>query len=173
MSASHPESNATSPPFARLPSSAPAPRPKLRSCVVCRSRKVRCDKQSPCSNCRRANIACTFPSTDRPPKWTRRLDRLANNATASSSPAPQDGNKGVDQVMDRLRNLESLVKELRGQLEQAHAIASSVGGGSSGVNSPGRSTEAHDAEHHGHASPAVCRSNLGGLCYRIPPAAAM
>ena len=137
--ASGAEKSATSP--ASAPSSAPAPAPKLRSCVVCRSRKVRCDKQSPCFNCRRANIACVFPSTGRPLRWARRLERLSNNAAASNAPAPQEADLGVGKVMDRLQNLENLVKELRGQLEQAHAAPNSAGGGSSGVNSLGSSTQ--------------------------------
>ncbi|KAH6976630.1 hypothetical protein EDB80DRAFT_739926 [Ilyonectria destructans] len=62
---------------------------KLRSCVVCRSRKVRCDKLSPYSNCRRANIPCVVPSNDRPPRWARRLERVANNAAVESSPPDQ------------------------------------------------------------------------------------
>jgi len=159
-SASGSEKYATSPASARSPSSAPAPAPKLRSCVVCRSRKVRCDKQSPCSNCRRANIACVFPSTDRPPRWTRRLERLTNNAAASNAPALQDANPGVDKVIDRLRNLENLVKELSGQLEQAHAAACSAGGGPSGFNSPRRSTQDRDAEHQSDTSPVTNTSSV-------------
>ncbi|KAJ5233864.1 uncharacterized protein N7469_005630 [Penicillium citrinum] len=69
--------------------------PKPRSCVTCRSRKVRCDKKAPCSNCRRANIACVLPSIDRQPRWARRL---------------QQGPSG--DVMNRLRSLENLVKHL-------------------------------------------------------------
>ncbi|KAN0110180.1 Fungal specific transcription factor domain containing protein [Hyaloscypha variabilis] len=111
---------------------AAAPVPKRRSCVVCRTRKVRCDKQSPCSNCHRANIACVFPSTDRPPRWARRQ--------ASTAPA---------QMMQRLQNLESLVKDLSGQLEQANAAAAtaaSVAGGSSGVSSPKSSNQDRDTD---------------------------
>ncbi len=48
--------------------------------------------------------------------------------------------------MDRLRNLESLVKELRGQLEQAHSASAS--------NSPGSSTETRDAEQQKDRSSA-------------------
>ena len=117
------------------------PTPKLRSCAICRSRKVRCDKLLPCSNCRRANIACVFPSADRPLRWARRLECLANNAGASNPPTQQVIDPGVDKVMDRLRNLESLVEKLRGQLVQARVeAASSVDSGSSGVNSPGSPT---------------------------------
>lgn len=88
--------------------------PKPRSCVTCRSRKVRCDKKSPCSNCRRANIACVLPSIDHQPRWARRL---------------QQGPSG--DVMNRLRSLENLVKHLSTQLEEANAAASASG------NSPG------------------------------------
>ena len=106
----------------RAPTAAPT-RENLRSCVICRSRKVRCDKLSPCSNCRRANIACVYPSSDRPPRWSRRFER------------PVAG-----EVMERLHHLEGLVKELTGQLERAHAAAKSSNASSS--NSPGSST--HD-----------------------------
>jgi hypothetical protein len=122
---------------ASLPSSstpsAPAPAPKLRSCLVCRSRKVRCDKQSPCSNCRRANIACVLPSTDRPPRWARRLNQ---HAAIAGTSAPRDADLGVDNVMGRLRHLENLVKELSGQLEQAR-VAAALGGGGDDSGSPG------------------------------------
>ena len=95
--------------------------PRPRSCVVCRSRKVRCDKRAPCSNCRRANIACVFPSTDRPPRWARRLDRL--NSALSNPQASQEVRPIADGVMERLRTLECLVKDLSGQLEKAKSAA--------------------------------------------------
>ncbi|KAJ5288620.1 hypothetical protein N7478_001650 [Penicillium angulare] len=103
---------------------------KSRSCVICRSRKVRCDKLSPCSNCRRANIACIYPSADRPPRWARRLER------------PVTG-----EVMERLHHLEGLVKDLTGQLEQAHAATRSAAGSS---HSPGSSTHDHDGGYQGN-----------------------
>ncbi|EDN99286.1 hypothetical protein SS1G_02138 [Sclerotinia sclerotiorum 1980 UF-70] len=102
---------------------------KLRSCVVCRSRKVRCDKLSPCSNCRRANIPCVVPSTDRPPRWARRLERAGNLGVASNSAKPtQETGSKVDPVIERLHNLENLVKELKGQLEQANATSAHSNG---------------------------------------------
>ncbi|KAM6521638.1 hypothetical protein FSOLCH5_006394 [Fusarium solani] len=114
-------------------SAVPARTAKLRSCVVCRSRKVRCDKLSPCSNCRRAGIPCVVPSNDRPPRWARRLERVAD---ASAQEGAHGAEPAGEQVMERLRNLEDLVKELRGQLEQASAGASPAGSGSAQGNSP-------------------------------------
>ncbi len=35
-------------------------RPNQNSCVTCYRRKKRCDKLDPCSNCSRAQIACTY-----------------------------------------------------------------------------------------------------------------
>ena len=141
----------------RTPSSAPAPTPKLRSCALCRSRKVRCDKQSPCSNCRRANIACVRASTDRPPRWAR---RLLNNAAASNALALQEADPGVGELMNRVRNLENLVTELSGQLEQAHAAARLAGGASSGVNFLGSSAQDRDAEHDRDRSSATNFSSV-------------
>lgn len=133
------------------PASVSVPTPKLRSCVICRRRKVRCDKVSPCSNCRRANIACIFPSNDRPPRWARRLERITNEAAGAAPDSPQGADLQSTHVMERLRNLESLVKELSGQLDQANATASSAGGGSgaaSAGNSPASTAGSHarDAE---------------------------
>ncbi|KAH8596409.1 fungal-specific transcription factor domain-containing protein [Bisporella sp. PMI_857] len=136
---------------------------KLRSCVVCRSRKVRCDKLSPCSNCRRANIACILPAADRPPRWARRLERVTQMAPASSSPsAREEAEPRVGQVMDRLHHLESLVKELSGQLEKANAAAARSTGGSSGINSPESSSHDRDRDaEHLRDSPLTIASNSG------------
>ncbi|TVY45871.1 Bikaverin cluster transcription factor [Lachnellula occidentalis] len=140
------------------PASASASIPKKRSCVVCRSRKVRCDKLSPCSNCRRGDIACVFPSSDRPPRWARRL--AASNPQISA--VSQTPDPAATQVMERLRNLESLVKDLSGQLEVANAAAAanSTTGGSS-VNSPGSSSHDHDTGPQKEVSPSTNTGNVG------------
>ena len=158
------EKNASSPASARIHSS------KQRSCLVCRTRKVRCDRQSPCSKCRQANIACVFPSTVRPPRWARRLERLTNNAAsaASNPPAPQLADPEVTKVMDRLRNLEYLVKELSGQLELAHATAGSASVGSPGANSPGSSVQ-RDGEHQSDMSSVTNTSSVQKQFGRLVP----
>ncbi len=64
--------------------------------------------------------------------------------------------------MDRLRSLECLVKQLSGQLEQAHAAArtSSAAGSSPEVNSPGSPAQDRDAEHQRHTSPATSTGSV-------------
>lgn len=137
-SASASEKHASSTTASPAPTSVSALNPKVRSCVVCRRRKVRCDKVSPCSNCRRANIACVYPVDDRPPRWARRLERLTNETTASTTAKPStDPDSQAAQVMERLRSLEALVKELNSQLEQANTASTS-----SEVGGPGSASSA-------------------------------
>lgn len=56
---------------------------KRRSCLVCSRRKVKCDKQKPCTSCVKSGIECVFPITapNRPkaetaPELTEMLQRL-------------------------------------------------------------------------------------------------
>jgi len=74
-----------------------------RSCITCRRRKVKCDKQVPCSNCRKAQTECVFPAPGRAPR------------------RPREGGKPVSereaQLLKRLRRLEGVVEELSGQVE--------------------------------------------------------
>lgn len=79
-----------------------------RSCVTCRRRKVRCDKQMPCSNCRRASIPCIFPAPGRAPRQQRPRDPNAPPKTSSQREV---------ELVKRLRKLEGIVEELSGQSE--------------------------------------------------------
>ncbi|PHH89679.1 hypothetical protein CDD83_5509 [Cordyceps sp. RAO-2017] len=87
-------------------SGAPALNP--RSCVTCRRRKVRCDKQMPCSNCRRALIPCIFPAPGRAPRQQRPRDPNA---------PPKSSSQREVELVKRLRKLEGIVEELSGQIE--------------------------------------------------------
>ncbi|KAI3400384.1 hypothetical protein diail_3401 [Diaporthe ilicicola] len=80
--ADHSQLSAAAPPF-----------PHIRSCELCRQRKVKCDRQQPCSHCTRSGQECLYPSgPGRAPKRSRR----AENA----------------QLMDKLSRLEHIIKRL-------------------------------------------------------------
>lgn len=102
-----------------------------RSCVTCRRRKVRCDKQMPCSNCRRAQIPCLFPAPGRAPRQPRPRDPNA---------PPKNSSQREQELMKRLRKLEGIVEDLSGQIE-----VESSGKGPSSASSP-------DAAHNPHAA---------------------
>ena len=91
-----------------------------RSCVTCRRRKVKCNKEFPCSNCVRQHIDCVFPAPGRAPRKPKKPD---------------------SELLDRLRRLEGVVRNL-GALpgEDDAALLRQIAGlnkqveGSGGVN---------------------------------------
>ena len=87
-------SGANAPPSnpARSASTSSATGLNPRSCVTCRRRKVRCNKENPCSNCVRAGIECVFPGPGRAPRRSRK---------------PPDA-----ELLARLKRLEGVVTSL-------------------------------------------------------------
>ncbi|KAF4950559.1 hypothetical protein FGADI_8118 [Fusarium gaditjirri] len=81
----------------------------LRSCTFCRQRKVKCDRQKPCSNCLRANNDCSYP---------------AGRGRAAKRPA-----RTLDtRLVDRLQKLENIIKQLTSQVDNtANALPSGNG----------------------------------------------
>ncbi|KAI1029416.1 hypothetical protein LB504_010709 [Fusarium proliferatum] len=86
---------------ARLPSSRPREKPQL-SCNLCRRRKLRCDRQRPCSSCvqRELGLSCTYAS-----------DRVTSGDAAHQPRVT---------TQDRIRHLESLVFDLMQQSSVNH-----------------------------------------------------
>ena len=74
-------------------------------CVVCRKRKVKCDKKLPCSNCTRLGFECSY---DDP---SRGLKRLVSEA------------EDTIELSGRMVRLESLVRDLSRQPESSTAPA--------------------------------------------------
>ncbi|RDL42451.1 uncharacterized protein BP5553_02430 [Venustampulla echinocandica] len=96
-----------------------------RSCVTCRRRKVRCDKQFPCSNCTRAGSQCIFPAPGRAP----RRPRAGGKATSEREA----------ELLKRLRRLEGVVEDLSGQVE-VEAIKHSPSSDNSSIQREGGSS---------------------------------
>ena len=85
-----------------------APRLNPRSCVTCRRRKVRCNKENPCANCVRAGIDCVFPGPGRAPRKSRK---------------PPDA-----ELLTRLRRLEGVVHSLGAQVDENGVISPALTG---------------------------------------------
>ena len=81
--------------------------PHIRSCTVCRSRKVKCDREWPCRHCVRAGTECVYP--------------------AGPGRAPKRPRQAVDaRVLDRLSYLEELLKSLENKEETGRTLASTT-----------------------------------------------
>jgi len=48
-----------------------------RSCVLCKQRKVKCDRKDPCFNCSKAHVECTFRAPA-PPRRRKKKDAEVN-----------------------------------------------------------------------------------------------
>ncbi len=45
---------------------------KVKSCILCQQRKVRCDRKSPCSVCTKARVECIFRAPIRPGRRSKK-----------------------------------------------------------------------------------------------------
>ena len=124
----------------------PEPSPELsnginsRSCVTCRRRKVRCDKQQPCSNCASHRIRCEFPSSTRQ-KRKRRVDK------------PKE-----DVLLVQLKRLEGMVERI-----SKDGGAGTPGGTADGEKSASPGGEARPSPAATDSQDSLLTDNFGRL----------
>ncbi|KAI0129379.1 fungal-specific transcription factor domain-containing protein [Hypoxylon sp. NC0597] len=90
--------------------------PRVLACVLCQNRKIKCDRKTPCSNCIKANVACT-PSTPAPARKRRRPNQdlqqrlarceelLSEYATAKPAAPSSTGSPNQDDTWKPLGKL--------------------------------------------------------------------
>lgn len=85
-----------------------------KACIVCRTRKVRCDRKFPCGTCKRWNIAdCVYPNPIRTSPRPKKDDcRGTGNA--------RDG--GDKSLLERVRTLELMVVNLGGTVPAENSV---------------------------------------------------
>lgn len=84
------------------------------SCFNCRRRKARCNRQSPCTFCSKAGVECSYPFTGRMP--TRQHNPATASVTSVQARPPRKRSElQVQELLERLRQLESVVDEMKGQ----------------------------------------------------------
>lgn len=81
---------------------------KNHSCLVCRQRKIRCDRRNPCSNCVKNTQQCSFVAPTRgkrkrtkPPREglhakIKRYEELLKSYGVNIEPCDSDGDGGSD-----------------------------------------------------------------------------
>ncbi|KAL4816217.1 hypothetical protein BDW67DRAFT_55560 [Aspergillus spinulosporus] len=121
--------NVTHESLAPLPSQFPGSIVSSRgACEACRARKIRCDRESPCLQCRRADIECIHPANKPKEKKTRILL------------TPQYERK-IDLLDHRLESITKLLQDLKTQFSvtdnsnDAHYEVSGSGTAPSTTNS--------------------------------------
>ncbi|CAJ2503671.1 Uu.00g110650.m01.CDS01 [Anthostomella pinea] len=93
-----------------------------RACDQCRLRKIRCDKESPCSNCRSAKRSCCSTGAGQRPKEPRQRVLISSQYE-----------RKIDQIEVRLSSIEALLRNLAAQSTplglNSAATAAAAGGG--------------------------------------------
>ncbi|KAH7156687.1 hypothetical protein EDB81DRAFT_717091 [Dactylonectria macrodidyma] len=74
-------------------------RPRVTSCQLCRERKLRCNRQFPCSNCTARRVTCQAPQVQ-----TATTERAAVEKTPENLPRFSH-----DELLKRLESLEALI----------------------------------------------------------------
>ncbi|KFY07248.1 hypothetical protein V492_07319 [Pseudogymnoascus sp. VKM F-4246] len=78
---------------------------KPKACISCRTRKVKCDKSSPCSNCTLWSLECVYPSPIRRCHRTRKRPIV--------SPPDEGGGTDISRSLDeRIQKVEKILKDL-------------------------------------------------------------
>ncbi|QQK43496.1 C6 transcription factor, putative [Penicillium digitatum] len=72
-----------------------------RACDQCRLRKIRCDKRTPCSNCRSSSIACRSTGEGQKQSEPRRRVLISNQYE-----------KKIDMIEERLASIERTLQQL-------------------------------------------------------------
>ncbi|KAI0522098.1 hypothetical protein F5B22DRAFT_660463 [Xylaria bambusicola] len=72
-----------------------------RACDQCRLRKIRCDKETPCSNCRSARRSCSSTGAGQKPKEPRQRVLISSQYE-----------RKIDQIEERLAGIEGLLQQL-------------------------------------------------------------
>ncbi|KAH6060493.1 hypothetical protein HBI67_136720 [Parastagonospora nodorum] len=73
--------------------------PRVLACVLCQSRKVKCDRKFPCANCAKAGVQCV---------------------SAPNAPRPRRKRFAERDLLDRLRHYEDLLRKNDVQFEPLH-----------------------------------------------------
>ncbi|KAL2813191.1 hypothetical protein BDW59DRAFT_167593 [Aspergillus cavernicola] len=76
-----------------------------RACDQCRQRKIRCDKRSPCSNCRTSKVICCSTGAGQKSREPRKRVLISN-----------EYEKKIDNIDERLGGIEQILLELKASL---------------------------------------------------------
>lgn len=141
------------------------------SCIPCRNRKLKCDRQQPCASCVRRHDqgACRFFA------GTGRAGSGDDGGGAAASPGGGGGgghhlraagDGGGDEkrreFRSRLRILEDMISGLVSTEREAEAGAPPSGGRPSGRGDAARSTTEYPAAAHGGSAHSTSQASAGG-----------
>ncbi|KFX94439.1 hypothetical protein V490_04339 [Pseudogymnoascus sp. VKM F-3557] len=106
-----------------LPSSAPPVVVKPKACISCRTRKVKCDKGSPCTNCTLWSLECVYPSPIRRCPRPRKKPIAFLQDTGGSADILLSLDERIKKAENILKDLASSINGQNGPLSETAELA--------------------------------------------------
>ncbi|KXJ89365.1 hypothetical protein Micbo1qcDRAFT_235197 [Microdochium bolleyi] len=123
-----------------------------RACDQCRLRKIKCDKESPCANCRIARRICSSTGLGQKPKEARQRVLISSQYE-----------RKIDMIEERLGGIEDLLRNLSSASLSSHSPASppTRGGRSNSHLSSSPSSRRHTAHEASGTASSHSKSPAG------------
>jgi hypothetical protein len=86
-----------------------------RSCLECRRRKIKCDRNHPCSYCIKVGIQCMYADVEGPSR--------AQQRPKASSPAVSESSARIQMLEDQVQRLEARLSEIEGRAVVAKTVS--------------------------------------------------
>jgi hypothetical protein len=135
------------------PTKSPDPPPLTHyssSCTLCRRRKLRCNREVPCSNCVRSKTEECIYDNEPPPRT--QLSTVAHDGPSSSSPASTAASSEAETLKSQIKHLEQQLKRAQsraGSSVPAGSPLSTIETSTTGMGGIGGSFHIH------HGNPAL------------------
>ena len=123
-----------------------------RSCKECRRRKIKCDRNHPCSYCVKVDIQCIYPSVEGPSRPQQR--------PKTTSPAVSESATRIQVLEDQVQRLEARLAEMESRAVVSRSASSSASPSST-------SSAARRAKRPASALPDTFAAS--GSAYRLWP----
>ena len=114
-----------------------------QSCFLCRRRKVRCNKESPCSTCRRVQVPCIYP-IGRAPRQTRTRRHGAQSIAEN-------------ELAEKVSVLEQMIEKLGDRINGEPALKSAVSSTPSHAASQTQTCTPKDSPSHSSSPETHCQ----------------
>ncbi|KAF2714753.1 hypothetical protein K504DRAFT_9431 [Pleomassaria siparia CBS 279.74] len=136
----------------------PIPRQRPVSCRLCRTRKLRCSRESPCSNCVARRVRCELEDAVLPARVL-----VPSQATSVASPRNNGGTSTSDpDLVERIRKLEQIV-ERQQRLTSDHSPRTTSHASDIGSSSDGTQGQSHAFEELHVTSPLYSQNETRGV----------
>ena len=106
----------------------PEPRRRRRpalSCIQCRDRKIKCNREVPCRHCVSTGSHCAYAAVTKRPVPAGTTHSVGSSHTEGWYPTPETVDQGSSGSLERIKNLENKLQSLDRRIQSLEVPSSS------------------------------------------------